>query len=120
MRKLSSTQGDFPKFLNNSSPTIYLSRQELPKMNCYIYLGAPFSYDLELKLIILRMNNKVRKSSLFHKRISFLKNPHNPIPYKRMLLSAIVIGQVSYYTPLLRLNKERTRGIQISVNTGLY
>jgi len=56
------------------------------------------------------MNNKVRKALYFIKR--FLKNPNIPIPYKRMLFSAIVIGQVSYYAPLLGSNKERTRSTQ--------
>jgi len=40
------------RFLYNSNPTFYLSSQELPKMNCYTYLGVPFSNDLELKPII--------------------------------------------------------------------
>jgi len=56
------------------------------------------------------MNNKVRKALYFIKK--FLKNPNIPIPYKRMLFSAIVIGQVSYYAPLLGSNKERTRSTQ--------
>jgi len=50
----------------------------------------------------------------------FLKNPHILIPYKGMLFSAIVIGRVSYYAPLLGSNKERTRSTQTLVNTGLY
>ena len=50
--------------------------------------------DLELKSIIQRMNNKVRNALYSIK--GFLKNPHT---YKRMLFSAIVIGQVSYYAP---------------------
>ena len=37
-----------------------------------------------------------------------------------MLFSAIVIGQVSYYPPLLGSNKDRTRSTQILVNLGLY
>jgi len=37
-----------------------------------------------------------------------------------MLFSAIVIGQVSYYAPLLGSNKERTRSTQTLVNTELY
>ena len=34
-----------------------------------------------------------------------------------MLITAIVIGQVSYYTPLLGSNKERTRSTQTLVNS---
>jgi len=64
------------------------------------------------------MNNKVRNALYSIK--GFLKNPHIPIPYKRMLFSAIVIGQVSYYPPLLGSNKDRTRSTQILVNLGLY
>ena len=52
--------------------------------------------------------NKVR-NALYYSIKGFLKNPHIPIPYKRMLFSAIVIGQVSYYAPLLGSNKDRTR-----------
>ena len=48
--------------------------KRLPKTNGYIYiytyLDVPFSNDLELKPIIQRMNNKVKESILFHKRIS--------------------------------------------------
>ena len=40
------------KFINNNKPTFYLSSQELPKIDCYTYLGVPFSNDLELKPII--------------------------------------------------------------------
>jgi len=58
-------------------------------MNCYTYLGVLFSNDLELKPIIQKMNNKVNKTHYSIKR--FLKNPHIPIPYKRMLFSVIVI-----------------------------
>jgi len=52
----------------------------------------------------------------------FLKNPHIPILYKRMLFSAIVIGQVSYYIMHLYLdqNKERTKSTQTLINSGLY
>jgi len=35
-------RGEASRFLNNSNPTFYLSSQELPKTNCYIYLGVPF------------------------------------------------------------------------------
>ena len=44
--------GEVLRFLNNSNPTFYLSSQVLLKTNCYIYLGVPFSNDLELKQII--------------------------------------------------------------------
>jgi len=37
-----------------------------------------------------------------------------------MLFSAIVIGQVSYYAPLLEFNRDRTRSTQTLVNSGLY
>ena len=37
-----------------------------------------------------------------------------------MLFSAIVIGQVSYYAPLLGSNRERTRKTQTLINSGLY
>ena len=111
-------RGEVSRFLYNSNPTFYLSSQELLKTNCYTYLGVPFSYDLELKPIIQRMNNKVR--NVFYSIKGFLKNPHIPIPYKRMLFSAIVIGQVSYYAPLLEYNKDRTRSTQTLVNSGLY
>jgi len=86
----SLVRGEFSSFLFNSNPTFYLSSQELPKTNCYTYLGVPFSNDLELKPIIQWMNNKVRKALYPIK--GFLKNPRIPIPYKRMLFSAIVIG----------------------------
>jgi len=49
-------------------------------MNCSTYLGVPFSNDIELKSIIQRTNNKVRKAHYFIK--GFLKNPHIIIPYK--------------------------------------
>ena len=55
-----------------------------------------------------RENNKVRKALYSIK--GFLKNPHISIPYKRMLFSAIVIGKVSYYAPLLGSN-ERMRSV---------
>ncbi len=103
-------RGEVSRFLNRNDPTFYLSGQVLPKTNCYTYLGVPFSNDLELKPIIQRMNNKVRKALYSIK--GFLKNPHIPIPFKRMLFSAIVIGQVSYYAPLLGSNKVRTRTTQ--------
>ena len=64
------------------------------------------------------MNNKVRKALYSIK--GFLKNPYIPIPYKRMLFSAIEIGQVSYYVPLLGSNKERRRSAQTLVISGLY
>ena len=111
-------RGEVSRFLYNSNPTFYLSSQELLKTNCYTYLGVPFSNDLELKPIIQRMNNKVRNALYSIK--GFLKNPHIPIPYKRMLFSAIVIGQVTHYAPLLRSNKDRTRSTQTLVNSGLY
>jgi len=60
------------------------------------------------------MNNKVRKALYSLK--GFLKNSHFPIPYKRILFSAIVIGQVSYSAPLLGSNKERTRSTWTLVN----
>ena len=59
---------------------------------------------IELKRIIQRIYNEVRKALYSIK--GFLKNSHIPIPYKRMLFSAIVIGQVSYYTSLLGSNKD--------------
>jgi len=34
-------QGEFSSFLYNSNPTFYLLSQELPKTNCYTYLGVP-------------------------------------------------------------------------------
>jgi len=37
-----------------------------------------------------------------------------------MLFLAIVIGQISYYAPLLGSNKDRTRSTQTLVNSGLY
>jgi len=37
-----------------------------------------------------------------------------------MLFLAIVIGQISYYAPILELNKERTRSTQTLVNSGLH
>jgi len=49
-------------------------------MNCYTHLGVSFSNNLELKPIIQRMNNKVRKALYSIK--GFLKNPHIPIPCK--------------------------------------
>jgi len=110
-------RGEVSSFLYNSNPTFYLSSQKLPKTNCYTNLGVPFSNDLELKPIIQRMNNKVRNTLYSIKE--FLKNPHIPIPYKRMLFSAIVIGQVSYYAPLLGSNKDRTKSTQTLVNSGL-
>ena len=72
-------QGEFSSFLYNSNPTFYLLSQELPKANCYTYLGVPFSNDLELKPIIQRMNNKV-KNALYSIK-GFLNKPHIPIPY---------------------------------------
>jgi len=52
-------RGEVSRFPNNNNPIFYLFSKELPKTNCYTYLGVPFfSNDLELKLIIQRMNNK--------------------------------------------------------------
>ena len=65
-----------------------------------------------------RMNNKVRKA--LHSIKGFLKNPHISILHKRMLFSAIVFCQVSYYTPLIGSNIERTRNTLTLVNTRLY
>jgi len=45
----------------------------------YIYIKLPILYSIK----------------------EFLKNSHILIPHKRMLFSAIVIGQVSNYTALL-------------------
>jgi len=55
-------RGEISYYLYNSNSTFYLSSQELPKTNCYTYLGVLFSNDLELKPIIQRMNNKVRNA----------------------------------------------------------
>ena len=63
-----------------------------------------------MKPIIQRIINKVRNALYSIK--GFLKNPHISIPYKRVLFSAIVIGQVSYYAPLLGSNKDRMRRTQ--------
>jgi len=35
-------RGEVSRFLYHSNPTFYLLSQELPKTNCYIYLGVPF------------------------------------------------------------------------------
>jgi len=78
--------------------------QELLKTNSPTYLCVLFLNDLELKLIIQRMNNKVGKALYSIK--GFFNNYHIPIPYKRMLFSTIIIGQTSYYAPLLGSNKE--------------
>ncbi|OUM65179.1 hypothetical protein PIROE2DRAFT_7905 [Piromyces sp. E2] len=40
-------------------PTFYLGNKEIPKTNCYTYLGIPFDNTLSLKPIINSMNNKV-------------------------------------------------------------
>ena len=101
-------RGEVSCYLYNSNSTFYLSNQELPKTNCYTYLGVPFSNDLELKPIITDEWIIKLEIALYSIK-GFLKNPHIPIPYKRMLFSAIVIGQVSYYPPLLGSNKDRTR-----------
>ena len=77
-------RGEVSRFLNRNDPTFYLSGQVLPKTNCYTYLGVPFSNDLELKPIIQRMNNKVRKALYSIK--GFLKNPHIPIPFKKNVI----------------------------------
>ncbi|OUM62863.1 hypothetical protein PIROE2DRAFT_10724, partial [Piromyces sp. E2] len=71
-----------------------------------------------LKPIINSMNNKVRKA-LFKVR-GFLKNPLIPIPFKRSVISSVVLGIVAYYAPLLGSNKSRTKGTQQLVNKGLY
>jgi hypothetical protein len=73
-------RGEISKFLNSCNHTFYLSKQELPITNCYTYLGVPFSNDLELKPIIQRMNNKIRK--ILYSIKGFLKNPHISFPYK--------------------------------------
>ena len=36
----SVVRGEVSRFLVNSNPTFYLSSQELPKTNCYNYLGV--------------------------------------------------------------------------------
>jgi hypothetical protein len=64
-----------------------------------MFICVPFSNNLELNSIIQRINNKVKKALYSIK--GFLKIPHIPIPYKRMLFSVIVIEQFSYYAPLL-------------------
>jgi len=40
-------QGEVSRFFNNKNPIFYLSSQELPKTNCYTYLGVPLSNDLK-------------------------------------------------------------------------
>ncbi|OUM58884.1 hypothetical protein PIROE2DRAFT_15759 [Piromyces sp. E2] len=60
------------------------------------------------------MNNKVRKA-LFKVR-GFLKNPLIPIPFKRSVISSVVLGIAAYYAPLLGSNKSRTNGPQQLVN----
>jgi len=91
------------KLLSTNNKTFIPETQSI--VNCYIYLDPPFSNDWELKLIIQKINNKVRKTIYSIK--GFFKNPHIPIPYKRILFSAIVIGQVLYYAPSLRSNKKK-------------
>ena len=73
-------QGEVSKFLYNSYPTFYLSSQELPKVNCYTYLDILFSNDLEMKLIIQRMNKKVRKA-LYSIKVSKFPNKTKPTFY---------------------------------------
>ena len=73
---------------------------------------------LGLGYIITALNNKVSKA-LFNIR-GFLKNPLIPIPFKRNLISSIVIGRVAYFGPLLGSNKNRTKRTQQFVNKGLY
>jgi len=95
----------FPYFLIIVTLPFIFQVKSYLKANWYTYLGVPFSNNLELKPIIQRMNNKVGKA---HYSIKvFLKNPHIPIPYKWMLFSAKVIGQVSYYAPLHLTKKEQ-------------
>ena len=99
-------------------PTFYLGKDEIPKVKCYTYLGIPFDNTLSLKPIIDSMKNKVMKA-LFNVR-GFLKNPLIPIPFKRTLISSIVISRVAYYAPLLGSNKSRTNSTQQLINKGLY
>jgi len=58
-----------------------------------------YAWDKESKILADKLDkfpsNKVR-NALYYSIKGFLKNPHIPIPYKRMLFSAIVIRQVSY------------------------
>ena len=109
---------DTPLHKNRRDPTFFLGNLEIPKTQCYTYLGIPFDNTLSLKPIIEAMNNKVRKA-LYNVR-GFLKNPLIPIPFKRSVLSAIVISRVSYYAPLLGSNKVRTKTVQSLVNKGLF
>jgi len=53
------------------------------------------------------MDNKIRKA--FYSLKGFLKNPHIPIPYKRMLFSAIVVGQsfVLYISTWIQQKKKK-------------
>ena len=109
---------DIPIHQNRRDPTFYLGGNAIPKVKCYTYLGIPFDNSLSLKPIITALNNKVCKA-LFNIR-GFLKNPLIPIPFKRTLISSIVIGRVAYFAPLLGSNKIRTKRTQSLVNKGLY
>ena len=115
-----AVRGEVSIFLINSNPNLFIFQVKSYLLtNCSIYLGVSFSNDLELKLIVQRMNSKVRKSSLFYKRISL-----RILIYLSLINECYFqlqsLGKVSYYVPLLVSNKERTRSIQTLVNTGLY
>ncbi|OUM60429.1 hypothetical protein PIROE2DRAFT_13816 [Piromyces sp. E2] len=94
-------------------PTFYFGNKEIPKTNCYTYLGIPFDNTLSLKPVVNSMNNKVRD-------FLFLKLPLIPIPFNRSVISSVVLGIDAYYAPLLGFNKSRTNGTQPLVNKGRY
>ncbi|ORX82732.1 hypothetical protein BCR32DRAFT_278643 [Anaeromyces robustus] len=104
------------EFILREDPTFYLTEITIPKTDCYTYLGV--HKTLDLKFVINKMKNKVNKA-LFSIQ-GFLKNDLIPIPLKRTLFSAKVIGQVSYYAPLLGSNKNNTSSTQTIINKGFY
>ncbi|OUM64146.1 hypothetical protein PIROE2DRAFT_9186 [Piromyces sp. E2] len=92
-------------------PTFYLGNKEIPKTNCYTYLGIRFDNTLSLKPVINSMN--ITKG--------FLKNPLIPIPFKRsVIFFQLCLVIVAYYAPLPGSNKSRTNGTQQLVNKSLY
>jgi len=96
---------------------LYIAGQPIPITDCYTYLDIPFDKSLSLDPIVKSFNNKIRKAlySVSH----FHRNPNIPIPFKKTIVSSIIISRISYFTPLLGSSKDQSHQAQKLVNEGL-
>jgi len=70
-----------------------------------------------LNPIIKLLNSKVTKALFSVSK--FLSNSKIPIPFKKIIINSYVLSKVSYFTPLLGSNKERTNNTLKLINKGL-